>query len=491
MSVEFDFPKVCNSESIAVIDSKGSYTYNDLSKKSDCLCSSILAIKPTKGQIALLAEPGFEFTAALLGILKAGNMVVPLAVEHPPTQWKFYIEESAADLLIVSDRFLAAQNEFPTGIKFITIEALSNPEHHPSTLNQKLNPESAAIMLFTSGTTNKPKGVVLSHANVEANIKSMQTAWAWNGNDHILNVLPLHHTHGLLNVVCTSLASGAKLEFLPKFDANLVFSRFASAEITLFMAVPTIYFKLIECWEQADATMQQYWSKACLHLRLMISGSAALPPPILHKWQRVSGHILLERYGMTEIGMALSNPLHGERRAGHVGLAMPGMELRLVNEDGSIEQENVAGEIQVKGKGVFSMYFNNPKATTESFTADGWFKTGDIAEINAGYYRILGRNSVDIIKTGGYKVSALEIEEVLLSLPGVRECAVVGIPDPQWGEIIAAALVLKDQTKLEEIKPLLSQILPNYKLPRRFLVTTQLPRNSMGKLVKNEVKVLF
>ena len=208
---------------------------------------------------------------------------------------------------------------------------------------------------------------------------------------------------------------------LPKFDAKVVWKRFIACHITLFMAVPTIYAQLISAWEGAPQEMQQAMSQACRKIRLMVSGSAALPVGIFEKWRTIGGHTLLERYGMTEIGMALSNPLHGEHRPGTVGMPLPGVNVVLVDESGhEIRQENVAGEIHIDGPNVFLEYWQKREATRAAFTSGGWFRTGDIAVIENGYFRILGRNSVDIIKSGGYKVSALEIEEVLITHADLR-----------------------------------------------------------------------
>ena len=236
-------------------------------------------------------------------------------------------------------------------------------------------------------------------------------------NDHILNILPLHHVHGIINVMSCALYSGATCSFLPRFEATQVWSEFASGRINVFMAVPTIYYKLIRCWEDSDRSEQQLYSDACKKFRLMVSGSAALPVSVLEKWKKITGQILLERYGMTEIGMGLSNPYNGERRPGHVGMPLPGVDIRLRTEDNKQVKSGSPGEIQVKGPSLFKEYWEKPKATRETFTQDGWFRTGDIALVNDGYYKILGRDSIDIIKSGGYKISALEIEEVLRQHP--------------------------------------------------------------------------
>jgi malonyl-CoA/methylmalonyl-CoA synthetase len=283
---------------------------------------------------------------------------------------------------------------------------------------------------------------------------------------------------------------------LPKFDAEEVWENFVTKDFTLFMAVPTIYRSLITYWNEATEQEKRKMSGACHKFRLMVSGSAALPVSILDEWKRISGHILLERYGMTEIGMALSNPLHGERKPGYVGKPLPGVQIKLVGDDGNEIPPSPAkpGEICVKGPGVFLEYWRRPEITKESFL-DGWFKTGDIAVRDGvdGYYKILGRRSIDIIKTGGYKVSALEIEEVLRTHPAVKECAVVAVEDSYWGERVCAALVLhlNKQISVRELYEWAKLRIAAYKVPKQIQVMTELPRNSMGKVIKPELKKVF
>jgi malonyl-CoA/methylmalonyl-CoA synthetase len=317
-------------------------------------------------------------------------------------------------------------------------------------------------------------------------------AWGWTADDRIVLVLPLHHVHGIVNVLACALWSGAVCEMLPAFETDAVWQRLASGEPTLFMAVPTIYRKLIAAWEAADSSRQSRWRAGAARLRLMVSGSAALPVQTLARWREITGHTLLERYGMTEIGMALSNPLHGERRAGSVGAPLPGMEVRLVDEQGVPVGDGTPGEIEVRGSNVFLEYWGRPDATREAFR-NGWFRTGDVAVLEGGAYRILGRTSVDIIKTGGYKVSALEIEEVLRTHPAIAECAVVGVADPEWGERVAAVVELRPGRELDlaSLKGWAREQLAPYKIPRELRVVAALPRNAMGKVMKPDIAALF
>jgi malonyl-CoA/methylmalonyl-CoA synthetase len=284
----------------------------------------------------------------------------------------------------------------------------------------------------------------------------------------------------------------ATCEILPAFDAEKVWSRLASGEITVFTAVPTVYSRLIASWEQSAPDVREARSAGVRRLRLMMSGSAALPVSMLERWREISGHTLLERYGMTEIGMALANPLHGERRPGFVGAPLPGVDVRLVNESGVEVPEGTAGEVEVRGPSVFSEYWQRPEETAAAFR-DGWFRTGDMATLDRGSYRLLGRTSVDIIKTGGFKVSALEIEETLRTHPCIAECAVVGVADDEWGERVSAAVELREDggLTLDQLQKWAKERLAPYKIPRALAAVPALPRNAMGKVVKPEVAALF
>jgi malonyl-CoA/methylmalonyl-CoA synthetase len=354
-------------------------------------------------------------------------------------------------------------------------------------------PTRRAMMLYTSGTTSKPKGVVSTHANVEAQIRALVEAWGWRADDRIPLFLPLHHIHGIVNILSCALWSGAQVEMFDSFEMDRILARVADRAYSVFMAVPTIYAKLIRAFDQARPDQAERWAEGFRSMRLMVSGSAALPAAIHQRWTALTGQQLLERYGMTEIGMGLSNPLHGERRPGAVGRPLPGVEVRLVTESGDLARgEGEPGEIHVRGPGVFREYWKRPQVTAEAFV-DGWFRTGDMAVLEEGYYRILGRLSVDIIKSGGYKISALEIEDVLRSHPRVREVAVVGIPDEVWGETVAAAVIPEGEepVTLPDLQAWSGERLSDYKVPRKLAVVADLPRNAMGKVTKPAVRQLF
>jgi malonyl-CoA/methylmalonyl-CoA synthetase len=446
--------------------------------------------------VAFLAPPGFAYVATQWGIWRAGGIAVPLAVAHPPPELEYVIRDADAEVVVVHPDFGAVMHAVPLPPNARTV---TTPEAGGTALRSPLPGVAEgrrALMVYTSGTTGKPKGVVTTHANITAQVTSLISAWEWRADDAILLVLPLHHVHGIINVLACALWAGARCDMLPKFEAEAVWSRIAQGDLTLFMAVPTIYGKLIAAWEAAPPDRRRAWSNGCAPpgMRLMVSGSAALPVQRLERWREISGHVLLERYGMTEIGMALSNPLHGERRPGFVGAPLPGVEVRLVDDAGRTVPPGTPGEIEVRGPAVFLEYWRRPDATAAAFR-DDWFRTGDVAVLENHSYRILGRSSVDIIKTGGYKVSALEIEETLRTHPAVLDCAVVGVADPEWGERICAAVELRrgsgEELTLDALQRWAKQRIAPYKIPRALLSVTVLPRNAMGKVTKQDVAKLF
>lgn len=479
-------------DKVAIKDRQIAFTYQDLLKKSRAVASLLLHGKDDlrEERIAFLLHPGFDYVSVQWGVWQAGGIAVPLCVDHPLPSLQYVLEDTTAKSLIVHPEFeeMLIPLAKELGISLLSMDRLDFP---PGATLPEFPLDRRAMILYTSGTTSLPKGVVTTHRNIESQIQTLVNAWEWQAEDHILNVLPLHHVHGIINVISCALWSGACVEFLPKFSPQAVFKAFSRGEINLFMAVPTIYYKLINYWKNMGAAEQKNLSDRLASFRLMVSGSAALPVSVLEDWKRISGHTLLERYGMTEIGMALSNPYRRERRPGHVGLPLPGVELRLVQENGQVAGEGEEGEIQIKGPNVFLEYWQKPEATSKSFI-DGWFRTGDMAILNNDSYRILGRNSVDIIKSGGYKISALEIEEVLRSHPAIKDCGVVGLPDEEWGEVVAASLVCPDQKPdVKKVDQWLRTKLPAYKVPRRYIFQEDLPRNTIGKVTKNALKAFF
>lgn len=477
---------------IAIQSNGKSYTYHDLTRASKGIAGYLLGSQEDLREkcIAFMVDPSFEYTACQWGIWQAGGIAVPLCVLHPLPSLRYVLEDTQAKILIVGDNYVEKLKGLADELNICLVPYSTIRPANPRVL-PTLSPERAAMILYTSGTTSKPKGVVSTHGNIEFQISTLVKAWAWEKDDVILNILPLHHVHGIINVMSCALWSGACCIFLPKFDAKKVWNIFLSGQLSLFMAVPTIYFKLIDYWNKADKASQNQLSESCKDFRLMVSGSAALPESVLQTWESISGQRLLERYGMTEIGMALSNPYDGERRAGHVGQPLPGVKIRLVDESGEKVAKGEQGEIQVKGAAVFKEYWQKAEATQKAFTEDGWFQTGDMSIFQDGYYKILGRNSVDIIKSGGYKISALEIESVMLRYPGIKACAVVGIPNEEWGEVVAASIVKESEIDTVKLSTWLKNELPGYKIPRKFAFQDDLPRNTLGKVTKNEVKKLW
>jgi len=476
----------------AIRDKDGCYSYEQLYIKACTIAGALLAygLEPGRPVLSLIPS-GYNYVAIQWGIWLAGHISVPVHIAHPPDEISYLLQDTGAPLFIYAPSLDERAREAAMGkeCKLIPLENLSGDNIAALDLPD-VDPAGNAMLIYTSGTTGKPKGVAITHRQLEAQVQSLSKAWEWQADDHILNVLPMHHVHGIINITCCALYNGALCEMYPSFDAAQVAEIMSSGRLSLFMAVPTIYHKLIQYFETLSPQQQYTWQRGMEKIRLMVCGSAALPVPVLERWEKVSGHILLERYGMTEIGMALSNPLHGRRVPGYVGMPLPGVQVILTDDNGeAITSPEVPGQIYVKGPTIFQQYWKRPEETAAAFD-NGWFKTGDIAAFNTeGNYRILGRNSSDIIKSGGYKISALEIENLLLEHTAVQECAVVSFPDEEWGECIAAAIV--GDPDMAQLKDWAKQRLAPYKLPRRWLKVTTLPRNAMGKIIKSEIKKLF
>ncbi len=478
--------------------------YPELNRRSRQVAERLLALYRVRdlndSRVAFSVRPGVEWTAVVLGIWRAGGIAVPLSVTHPPPELEHVIRDAQA-ATVVADAASAAELEplaRALGARFVAVGALAAPAaaavaERPGGIGDPFVIESRrALILYTSGTTGRPKGVVSTHAGLAAQIGTLVGTWRWSASDRTLLVLPLHHVHGIVNVVGCALWAGAACEVHPGFDAAAVWPRLGSGDISVFTAVPTIYHRLVAAWEAAPDATQRRWAAGCRRVRLMMSGSAALPVPLLENWRAITGHVLLERYGMTEIGMALANPVDGERRPGFVGGPLPGVEVRLVDGQGRPVAAGTPGELEVRGPGVFLEYWRKPDVTADAFR-DGWFRTGDIAVLENGSYRLLGRADIDIIKTGGYKVSALEIEDVLRRHPAVAECAVVAVADPEWGERVCAAVELAPGAApdAEDLQNWARSQLAAYKVPRAVRFVPALPRNAMGKVMKPSVGALF
>ena len=487
-----------DNTAIALRAGSRQWTYAELAQRSKRLASALLGDSADlqEQRIAFFMPASLDYVTTLLGVWHAGGIAVPLNVGAALPELEHALATAEVALLLfgddgeVSDAAGAAALKAlcaRLGIATATVtERLAQATAKPL---PELAPARRALMLFTSGTTNKPKGVVSTRRNIEAQITTLVTAWCWQADDRIPLFLPLHHIHGIINVLCCGLWAGAMVDLFARFDIDTVLDRVAAGHYSVFMAVPTIYVKIIQNLEAAPPQRRAAVCAGFRAMRLNVSGSAACPVPLYNHWQTLTSQTLLERFGMTEIGMALSNPYSGERRAGAVGLPLPGVEVTLCDDNGAvIEADATPGEIRVRGATVFLEYWRNPEATAASFSA-GWFRTGDVALREGAYYRIMGRASIDIIKSGGYKLSALEIEGVLLTHAAIAECAVVGVPDATWGEAVAAFVVLKPGQVLDlaSFKGWCGGRMSPYKIPKQLYVLATFPRNAMGKVLKPEL----
>jgi malonyl-CoA/methylmalonyl-CoA synthetase len=513
------------ADRVALRDQRGEHTFANLLAVSEGRARALRREHDDlEGErIGYLVAPGFDHVTTQWAIWRAGGVAVPLAVTYPAPELARMIDD-ARPVLLVADESLCARAEeaaelaarigaeraegidermpgrpdepTPGGsrvVEVVTPAQLDAAVVGTSIPLPTLAPSRPALMVYTSGTTGRPKGVVSTHATVEAQITTLVDAWEWSPEDRIVHVLPLHHVHGIINALCCAQWSGACCDFYAAHDAPGTWDRLSGGEVTLFMAVPTMYRRLIDTWEEADEGQQERWSTGARHLRLMVSGSAALPVETIERWEAITGQQLLERYGMTEIGMALGNPLRGERRAGTVGRPFAGVETRLIGEGGAPAAPGEQGEIEVRGPQVFSEYWGLPDETGAAFSADGWFRTGDEAIVDDGYWRIVGRRGVDIIKTGGYKVSALEIEACMRAHADVADVAVVGVDDPEWGERVCAAVLPEPGAEVaaEEVRAWCKEQLAPYKVPKQLVFVDELPRNAMGKVLKPELRRVF
>lgn len=479
-------------------------------------------------RIGIVAKPSAEFVAGMLGTWLSGGVAVPLALSYPEAELLHVMTDSDISMILsTEDHQELMQNiAAKTAVQFSLIPHVPSSYSEESGVdhlqygeidadrilhNTETANENPALIIYTSGTTGKPKGVVHTHKSICAQVQTLAKAWGYTSADQFLHCLPLHHVHGLFNVLLAPLYAGSTVEFMPKFSVRGIWQRWresypanetkADDSITVFTGVPTIYSRLIQGYEAMDPELKATSAFAAKQLRLMMCGSSALPIPVMQQWETITGHRLLERYGMTEFVMAISNPLHGERKAGTVGKPFPGVEVRILAEDKSGSDATGVGELCIKSPSLFKEYWRRSEVTKESFTDDGFFKTGDAVGVDEdGYYIILGRTSADIMKVGGYKLSALEIESVLLEHPTVEECCVLGLPDKDYGEAVSAIIVPEAEAKkrreeesrpaisMEELRSWAQDKLAPYKLPTRLFLWDSLPRNAMGKLNKKELK---
>ncbi|MEV7234869.1 acyl-CoA synthetase [Streptomyces sp. NPDC051020] len=461
-------------------------TYAQLAAASDALASRLAGA----GRVAVWATPTPETVVAVVAALRAGVPAVPLNPRTGERELAHIVADSAPSAVLagagdVLPPVLGALDRTDVGTSATVASGAGFPE--PS-------PESPALIVYTSGTTGPPKGAILPRRAIAASLDALEDAWQWTGDDVLVHALPLFHVHGLILGVLGPLRRGGSVRHLGRFSAEGVARELGSGGTMLF-GVPTMYHRLAETLGDSPATDAAGLAKALAGARLLVSGSAALP---VHDHERIAaatGRHVVERYGMTETLMNTGVRADGEPRPGTVGTPLLGVELRLVEEDGiplaDPTAEGAVGEIQVRGPNVFTGYLNRPDATAAAFTEDGWFRTGDMAALDAdGCVRIVGRKATDLIKSGGYKIGAGEIENALLDHPGVREAAVTGEPDPDLGERIVAWVVPSDPgappTEAELADHVAAQLAP-HKRPRTVRYLEALPRNDMGKIMKRSL----
>lgn len=495
MSYQF-FPAITDDNNdIALVDGDSKVSYGELNQRIKLCAAGLLNGKHDlqEERIAFFIPASLDYVTVMHGIWRAGGIAVPLNVASAVNELDHYLSCAGVSRLIANDDYQSS--ELKDLCKNLNVELVRVSDVLTDSVVElpELVSTRRSMMLFTSGTTNKPKGVVHTHHSVSAQITCLINAWEWTDRDVIPLFLPLHHIHGIINILSCGLWIGATVHLFAKFDMEKISDQIVGDVYNVFMAVPTIYVKLIQYFDTLDQSRVKQICEGFAKMRLNISGSAACPVKLFNQWQELTGQVLLERYGMTEIGMGISNPYNGERRAGCVGQALPGVEVRLFGEDHqAITAEDTPGEIRIRSDNIFLEYWDNEKATTESFI-NGWFCTGDMAVLEDGYYRIMGRTSIDIIKSGGYKLSALEIEGALLNHEAIREVAVIGVDDETWGEAVAAVVGLEAGTSLsyDELKEWCKEKMSAYKVPKVLKVVDALPRNAMGKVTKPDLKKLF
>ncbi|WP_329216899.1 acyl-CoA synthetase [Streptomyces sp. NBC_01485] len=435
------------------------------------------------GRVAVWATPSLETAVGVVGVLLAGVAAVPLNPKSGEKELGHILSDSAPGVVLA-----APGDELPEALRElerIDVDVDVDGDGVGGLGGEAVGDEDPALVVYTSGTTGPPKGAVIPRRAVAATLDALADAWQWTGEDVLVHGLPLFHVHGLVLGVLGPLRRGGSVRHLGRFDTEGV-TRELSSGATMLFGVPTMYHRIAEALP-ADPAL----AKALAGARLLVSGSAALP---VHDHERIAaatGRRVIERYGMTETLMNTSVRADGEARAGTVGVPLPGVELRLVEDDGSVvaaHDGETVGEIQVRGSNLFTEYLNRPEATAAAFTADGWFRTGDVAVRDPdGYVRIVGRKATDLIKSGGYKIGAGEIENALLEYPGVREAAVTGEPDADLGERIVAWVVPVDPEAPPtegELADHVARRLAPHKRPRVVRYLDALPRNDMGKIMK-------
>ncbi len=475
-------------------------SYRDVLADAERVAGTLLAGSADLGgeRVGLFASPGADFVAGFFGILLAGGTVTVLSPLHPPAESIYVCQDAKVRRTLVGagldDRAGELALLSPQVVVSLTAAIASDRAADPAL--PSIAADRPALQLYTSGTTGKPKGAVLTHENLGVQQELLGRAWGMSAADVLVHTLPLHHMHGISIALLTAIGSGASVVLLERFDAMRVLAEMRQA--TVFMGVPTVYAKLVSTFAELPAHVRDEVAAGPRGLRLCTSGSAALPVTLGEAWRAISGQYPLERFGMTEVGVALSNPLEGDRRPGTVGPPLPTVDVKVVGEDGTTLPAGEVGELYVRGPSVFAGYFGRPEADAASFVAADdaasarWFRTGDtVSQAADGYVTILGRTSIDILKSGGYKLSALEIEAALREHPAVDDVAVVGVPDATWGERVVAAVIARAGREAECDGELLAAFarerLAAYKVPRSWFVVSELPRTAVGKVKKKEL----
>lgn len=465
-----------------------SLSFGDLDAGSARVASYLRSLGIAPGQrVSVQVEKTPESLLLYLACLRAGLVYHPLNTGYTADELRYFLGNAEPALVVCDPAAEASMRELAAaaGVAHVlTLDAAGRGSlsdgargRDPDAGVTAVAADDLAALLYSSGTTGVPKGVMLSHANLLSNTRTLVQAWGFTDRDRLLHALPIFHVHGLFVAIGCALLSGASMRWLPRFAAADVLRYLP--ECTVLMGVPTFYTRLL--------VEPGFNSGSCANMRLFVSGSAPLLPETFAEFEARSGHRILERYGMTETNMNASNPLEGERKPGTVGPPLPGVELRVVDDAGELLPQGEIGNLQVRGPNVFRGYWRMPEKTAEDFTADGYFNTGDKASIDAdGYVAIVGR-SKDMVITGGLNVYPKEVELVIDRLPGVRESAVIGAPHPDFGEAVVAVVVPAPGARPDEASIIagLKNSLAAFKLPKRVLVVDELPRNTMAKVQKN------
>jgi fatty acid CoA ligase FadD36 len=422
-------------------------------------------------RVAVLAKPTASTVLAITGCLIAGVPFVPVPSDVGAAERRHMLTDSGAQA------WLGPEPDAPEGLPHIPVRLHARSWHrYPEPV-----PESTAMVIYTSGTTGLPKGVLLSRRAIAADLDALAQAWQWTADDVLVHGLPLFHVHGLVLGLLGSLRIGNRFVHTGRPTPAGYAQARSEAGGTLFFGVPTVWSRVVADESAAEALRPA---------RLLVSGSAPLPVPVFDRLAELTGHRPIERYGASESLITISTRVDGERRAGWVGLPVTGVETRLLDDNGSPVPHDgeTVGKLQVRGPMMFDGYLNRPEATAEAFEPDGWYRTGDVAVVDSeGMHRIVGRESVDLIKSGGYRVGAGEIETSLLGHPGVQEAAVVGLPDEDLGQRIVAFVVGSSELKADELINYVAQELSVHKRPREVRIVDALPRNAMGKVLKKRL----